>query len=69
MDGRGGGRLDPGFTNFEQLKTHISMAYYTSQIGMKELGGDDNFTHGVYQGCGPRRGEPQVSLLTLQMIR
>ena len=42
---------DPGFTNFEQLKTHISGAYYTSQIGMKELGRDDNFTHGVYQGC------------------
>jgi hypothetical protein len=42
---------DPGFTNFEQLKTHITVAYYTSQIGMKELGRDDNFTHGVYQGC------------------
>jgi Gluconate 2-dehydrogenase subunit 3 len=42
---------DPGFTNFDQLKTHISNAYYTSQIGMKELGRDDNFTHGVYQGC------------------
>jgi hypothetical protein len=42
---------DPGFTNFDQLKTHIADAYYTSQIGMKELGRDDNFTHGVYQGC------------------
>ncbi|MBV8515482.1 MAG: gluconate 2-dehydrogenase subunit 3 family protein [Acidobacteria bacterium] len=42
---------DPGFTNFEQLKTHIAEAYYTSHIGMKELGRDDNFTHGVYQGC------------------
>ena len=42
---------DPGFTNFEQLKTHIGVAYYTSQIGMKELGRDENFTHGVYQGC------------------
>ncbi len=42
---------DPGYTNFEQLKTHIGVAYYTSQIGMKELGRDDNFTHGVYQGC------------------
>jgi hypothetical protein len=42
---------DPGFTNFEQLKTHITMAYYTSQIGLKELGRDENFTHGVYQGC------------------
>jgi hypothetical protein len=42
---------DPGHTHFEQLKTHIGIAYYTSQIGMKELGRDDNFTHGVYQGC------------------
>jgi len=42
---------DPGYTNFEQLKTHITVAYYTSQIGMKELGRDENFTHGVYQGC------------------
>ena len=42
---------DPGYTNFEQLKTHIGVAYYTSHIGVKELGQDDNFTHGVYQGC------------------
>jgi hypothetical protein len=47
---------DPGFTNFEQLKTHIGVAYYTSQIGMKELGRDDNFTHGVYQGCDHAEG-------------
>jgi glucoside 3-dehydrogenase (cytochrome c) hitch-hiker subunit len=47
---------DPGFTNFDQLKTHITVAYYTSQIGMKELGRDDNFTHGVYQGCDHAEG-------------
>jgi hypothetical protein len=47
---------DPGFTNFEQLKTHIGVAYYTSQIGMKELGRDENFTHGVYQGCDHAEG-------------
>ena len=47
---------DPGFTNFDQIKTHISGAYYTSQIGMKELGRDDNFTHGVYQGCDHAEG-------------
>jgi hypothetical protein len=41
----------PGHIHFEQLKTHIGIAYYSSQIGMKELGRDDNFTHGVYQGC------------------
>jgi gluconate 2-dehydrogenase gamma chain len=42
---------NPGHTHFEQLKTHIGIAYYSSQVGMKELGRDDNFTHGVYQGC------------------
>jgi hypothetical protein len=47
---------DPGFTNFQQLKTHITVAYYTSQIGMKELGRDENFTHGVYQGCDHAEG-------------
>ena len=47
---------DPGHTHFEQLKTHISIAYYSSQIGMKELGRDDNYTHGVYQGCDHAEG-------------
>jgi len=47
---------DPGHTHFEQLKTHIGIAYYSSQIGMKELGRDDNFTHGVYQGCDHAEG-------------
>jgi Gluconate 2-dehydrogenase subunit 3 len=46
----------PGFTNFDQLKKHIAEAYYTSQIGMKELGRDENFTHGVYQGCDHAEG-------------
>jgi hypothetical protein len=46
----------PGYTNFEQLKKHIADAFYTSQIGMKELGRDDNFTHGVYQGCDHAEG-------------
>jgi gluconate 2-dehydrogenase gamma chain len=47
---------DPGHTHFEQLKTHIGIAYYSSQIGMKELGRDDNYTHGVYQGCDHAEG-------------
>src|SRR3984885_9934639 len=51
-----GSSADVGHTNFEQLKTHIGVAYYTSQIGMKELGRDDNFTHGVYQGCDHAEG-------------
>jgi Gluconate 2-dehydrogenase subunit 3 len=42
---------DPGHVHFETLKDHISMAYYSSQTGTKELGWDGNFTHGVFKGC------------------
>lgn len=42
---------DPGHGHFEALKGRIMMAYYSSQIGEKELGWDGAFTHGVYQGC------------------
>jgi gluconate 2-dehydrogenase gamma chain len=42
---------DIGHTHFENLKQHIGIAFYNSQIGTRELGWDGNFTHGVYQGC------------------
>ena len=42
---------DIGHGHFEQLKQRIAMAYYSSQIGARELGWDGNFTHGIYQGC------------------
>lgn len=42
---------DPGHGHFENLKDRIMTAYYSSEIGEKELGWDGNFTHGVYQGC------------------
>jgi gluconate 2-dehydrogenase gamma chain len=47
---------DPGHTHFEQLKTRIGVAYYSSEIGTRELGWDGNFTHGVYQGCNHPEG-------------
>lgn len=42
---------DPGHAHFELLKQRIAMAYYSSQIGGRELGWDGAFAHGVYQGC------------------
>ncbi|HXK01028.1 MAG TPA: gluconate 2-dehydrogenase subunit 3 family protein [Verrucomicrobiae bacterium] len=42
---------DPAVEHFERLKSGIAMAYYTSEIGMRELGWDGSITHGPYQGC------------------
>ena len=36
---------------FLALKDWISRAYYSSEIGMRELGYDGRPLHGVYQGC------------------
>lgn len=41
----------PGHTHFEKLKTWIRGAYYSSPIGLKELGWDGSFPHGVFAGC------------------
>lgn len=42
---------DVGHAHFEVLKGRILTAYYSSQIGEKELGWDGAFAHGPYQGC------------------
>ena len=42
---------DPGVEHFGRLKSMIAVAYYTSEIGERELGWDGTFTHGPYQGC------------------
>jgi len=48
---------DPGHGHFEALKRRIMTAYYSSQIGEKELGWDRAFAHGPYQGCEHPEGE------------
>src|SRR5580704_17431206 len=48
---------DPGHGHFEVLKGRIMTAYYSSQIGEKELGWDGAFAHGPYQGCVHPEGE------------
>ncbi|HYL62827.1 MAG TPA: gluconate 2-dehydrogenase subunit 3 family protein [Candidatus Methylomirabilis sp.] len=42
---------DPGHGHFQALKERIMTAYYSSQVGEKELGWDGAFAHGPYQGC------------------
>ncbi|HXJ05162.1 MAG TPA: gluconate 2-dehydrogenase subunit 3 family protein [Candidatus Acidoferrum sp.] len=48
---------DPGHGHFEVLKGRIMTAYYSSQIGEKELGWDGAFAHGPYQGCEHPEGD------------
>lgn len=48
------GEREPEFSgheHFEKLKSWISGAYYNSAIGLKELGWDGSFPHGVFSGC------------------
>jgi len=47
---------DPGHAHFAALKERIVMAYYSSQVGEKELGWDGAFAHGPYQGCDHAEG-------------
>lgn len=44
-------KADPGQQHFERLKALIAAAFYGSEIGLKELGWDGEFTHGPYEGC------------------
>jgi len=48
---------DVGHGHFEVLKERIMTAYYSSQIGEKELGWDGAFAHGPYQGCEHPEGD------------
>lgn len=52
-----GAVADPGHAHFEALKERIMTAFYSSQIGEKELGWDGAFAHGPYQGCEHPEGE------------
>ena len=48
---------DKGHAHFEALKERIMTAYYSSEIGEKELGWDGAFAHGPYLGCEHPEGE------------
>ena len=47
----------PGYDHFSKLKQSISDAYYSSPIGLKEIGWDGTFPHGVFSGCGHSANE------------
>jgi hypothetical protein len=40
-----------GYPHFQNLKLWVSQAFYSSEIGMKELGWDENVYHAGYEGC------------------
>ncbi|MBV9301838.1 MAG: gluconate 2-dehydrogenase subunit 3 family protein [Acidobacteriaceae bacterium] len=40
-----------GHDHFMKLKSWIAGAYYSSPAGLKELGWDGTFPHGVFTGC------------------
>lgn len=41
----------PGHTHFQKLKEWITGAYYSSPAGLKEIGWNGEFPHGVFAGC------------------
>jgi len=47
----------PGNTHFDNLKQWIVGAYYSSPIGLKEIGWDGSFPHGVFSGCEHGEGD------------
>jgi gluconate 2-dehydrogenase gamma chain len=47
---------DIGHAHFTALKRRIAGAYYSSQIGAKELGWDGAFAHGPFAGCDHPEG-------------
>ena len=47
---------DKGHAHFEALKQRIMTAFYSSQVGERELGWDGAFAHGSYEGCDHPEG-------------
>jgi hypothetical protein len=48
-----------GHAHFNNLKGWISRAFYSSEIGMRELGWDGSYFHGDPQGCSHNSAEHQ----------
>jgi Gluconate 2-dehydrogenase subunit 3 len=42
---------DPEQENFDRLKSLIAVAYYGSEVGLRELGWDGSAMNGPYRGC------------------
>lgn len=47
----------PGSKHFDNLKKWIVGAYYSSPAGLKEIGWDGTFPHGVFPGCEHGEGD------------
>jgi hypothetical protein len=46
-----------GYRHFSRLKTFISEAFYSSPVGLKELGWDGSPPHGQFSGCTHSPGD------------
>ncbi len=46
-----------GYEHFITLKEWIAGAFYSSPVGLKELGWDGSSAHGVFSGCQHSPGE------------
>ena len=42
---------EPGYKHFQNLKSWISRAFWTSEPGQRALGSDGSFPHGQLEGC------------------
>lgn len=47
----------PGHTHFQKLKDWIVGAYYSSPAGLKDIGWNGEFPHGIFAGC-EHEGKP-----------
>jgi hypothetical protein len=46
-----------GYEHFSKLKAWISGAFYSSPIGLKEMGWDGSIPHGIFTGCDHQSGD------------
>ena len=56
------GKIDAnfeGYEHFERVKRWIAAAYYSSPVGLKELGWDGWAARGIFEGCEHQPGEHQ----------
>ena len=55
---------DPGQEHFGRLKAMIAAAYYSSEIGQKELGWGESSGHDLYNDCGSTPAAPKPTHTT-----
>jgi hypothetical protein len=62
------GNPDPGEKHFARLKAMIAAAYYSSEIGQKELGWGESSNHDLYNDCGEATPAPKPAHTTVHAV-